>query len=67
MNEYTYSDNSKKEIIFKCKAKDILEADLLINKQLNIKVEKYSHIGCHIKFEKKFSGVEWEGHECYDG
>jgi hypothetical protein len=43
---FEYTDKLKGEIIYIVKAKDILEADLAINTDLGIQVEKLGHIGC---------------------
>lgn len=45
---FQYTDNLKGEVLFTVKAKDILEADIAINTELNIKVEKLSYIGCRV-------------------
>ncbi len=48
LKTFQYTDNMKGEVLFTVAAKDILEADLAINTELNIKVEKMSHIGCRV-------------------
>ena len=67
VNEYIYIDRSKKqnnpEIVFKCFASDILEADKLYEAEKNINPGKQPYIGCQI-FSKIYNllGIAIESH-----